>query len=378
VSVDITGVGLVTIALLLSFYATKISFDLFKDLNTHFFQYGTYAYASLSIMISGYYFPAVFSSIDYQQSVTTAQLILASFGILALAFMVHAIEYVKRSPNESIINTAFILAGGVAASRFIPGQYLVQWTGSGWQQHYGISVIGLSTLLFIFLCVVLGPVILNVIRRIREADSYKREGSLLLLGFVALLLVYGVYMIISISLGIQILPSSINYYLFMLLIAGFTVMIARLLLLYPTLFFSASYDIFELQLVSKTTNDVVYRYLFHSDDIVQDLMGIPIAQTSIKQVFNEALEKPGNVKSIRVKDIEVLVAEGERLYGMLLTHRGSTLYYRLLVKSVELYESEFSNNGDQNISEFSNIIGIYFQFAIHRKQTKMEVFEAGN
>ncbi|MFW9920856.1 MAG: hypothetical protein ACFFED_14750, partial [Candidatus Thorarchaeota archaeon] len=141
-NVDPYGIILITGALLLSLYATRISYCLYLDLKTQFFQYATYAYACVCLMVLGYYFPALFSAEDYEQFVTSGQLFMASFGLLALAFLVHAIEYVKKTPNESIINAAFILSGGLIAGRFIPSQYLVEWTGIGWQQSYGSYVVG--------------------------------------------------------------------------------------------------------------------------------------------------------------------------------------------------------------------------------------------
>ena len=72
-------------------------------------------------MIIAYLPAALFTGPEYAELVTTIQIALASFGILALALLVHAIEYVKTEPNESIINGAFLISGALIASRFFPG-----------------------------------------------------------------------------------------------------------------------------------------------------------------------------------------------------------------------------------------------------------------
>ena len=135
--------------------------------------------------------------------------------------------------------------------------------------------------------------------------------------------------------------------------ASFTGIVARLLTLYPTIFFASSSDIFEILFTERTTHDIVLRYRFHAEESVLDPMGIPIVQSSIEQVFNEALEKPGHVQRIRVEDIEVLVAEGERYHGLLLTQRGSLLSYRLLLKALQLFESSFGAGSQSRRDESS-------------------------
>ncbi len=364
-SIDTIGVLLVSSALLVSFYAVRVTFRLFKDLGTHFFRCAVCACAGVSIMISGYIFPAVLNSPSYQQIVQTGQLLLASFGVLAIAFIVEAIEYVKNEPNESLINAGFILVGGLISSRLFPGQYLVLWTGTRWQQQYGLIVAGLSVALFVFLSAELGPIIYRVWQRIRKPEKNWTYSQMLFLAFAFLFAFYGAYMISVNTLELQILPSSANYYLFLLLIAGFTGTVSRLFELYPTVFFAASHDIYEIQLVSKENQQTVYSYRFLPENSETDPLSIPIAHDSIKQVFHDALEQKGEVQSIRVENSEVLAAEGESLYGLLLTKRGSDLLRGLLMQAVRLFERSYSVSEVYRGGDFDGKIENYFQFAIH-------------
>jgi hypothetical protein len=378
VSIDPIGVVFVSSALLVSLYAVRVTFHLFRDLGTHFFRCAVCACAGVTVMISGYIFPAVLNSPSYQQMVQIGQLLLASFGVLAIAFIIEAIEYVKYEPNESLINAGFILVGGLISSRLFPGQYLVLWTGTGWQQQYGLVVAGLSVALFIFLLAELGPIVYRVWHRIRKPRKNWTYSQMLFLAFTFLFAFYGAYMISVNTLEIQLLPSSANYYLFLLLIAGFTGTVSKLFDLYPTVFFAVSHDIYEIQFVSKETQRTVYSYRFQSENLETDPLSIPIAHDSIKQVFHDTLEQKGEVQSIRVENSEILAAEGDSLYGLLLTKRGSDLLRGLLLQAVRHFEREYSVSEVYLGGDFDNTIENYFQFAIHSEHHANTRQESGS
>lgn len=366
---DPYGVSIVTICIVLGLHATRTSYGSYKELGTEFFMYATLACASLTIMIAAYFFPSLFSSAEYQDLVNTGQSILASFGLLALALLIHASEYAKE-PNDSVINGAFLISGALIASRFLPGEYQILWAGTRWVQHYGPIVIALSVLQFVFLLAVMGPLVYRVWVRIRKSEAYRAQSRILFLGFASILLLYGLYMIIINSTEFALSPISAAYYMFLVLLAGLTGTIARLLRLYPTIFFTSSHDIREIQFVSKATQNTVYRFQLHPDDSNADSLSISIAHDSIRHVFHEALDEPGEVRSIKVQDNEVLACEGDQLYGLLVTKKGSELLRRILVKSLALFEQSHNTMMYQESEDFDAIMRNYFQFAIHNHATK--------
>ena len=170
-SIDLFGLAIVSIAVVLALYTTRISFGIYKDFGTEFFKYASITFFCLSLMISGYIFPAVFSDESLQWLVLAGQVILTSFGQLAIALSIYALESTKEVQRESIINMAFLLSGLVIGIRFLPGEYQILWTGSGWRQQYGPLMIGLSVIEFIFLCFILGPLVLQIWNRIRNSKT---------------------------------------------------------------------------------------------------------------------------------------------------------------------------------------------------------------
>ncbi|MDF1539119.1 MAG: hypothetical protein P1Q69_09455, partial [Candidatus Thorarchaeota archaeon] len=155
-----------------------------------------------------------------------------------------------------------------------------------------------------------------------------------------------------------------SYFVFLILIAGAAGVLARLLRLYPTIFFASSYDILEIQFVSKATQNTMYRFLFAPENPETDSLSISIANESIRQIFHDALEKPGEVRSIKVEKYEVLGCEGTRNYGFLVTHQGSELLRRLLVKSLHEFETTVDTSQFYDDGEFNVVMKNYFQFAI--------------
>ncbi len=367
-SVDPYGVIIVIFAFVLGTHATRTTLSIYQELGTEFFKYATYACISLVLMISGYIFPALLSSTEYAGIVLSGQVFLASFGILALAFLIAASENVKESPNEWIIRGAFLLAGALIATRFRPDQYSILWTGTRWIQQYGISVIILSVFIFVYLTAVLGSVIIRVWKRIRQSEVYKTQSRVLFLGFAIVLAFYGIFTIAYNSLGTPYSSAGLGYYMFLVLLAPVAGIVARLLRLYPTIFFASTADIFEIQFVAKATQNTVYRFLFLPENPNTDSLSISIAHDSIRHVFHEALDKPGEVRSIKVEDNEVLACEGDNLYGLLVTRRGSDLLRKLLVKSLKIFEETVGTTQYYEEEEFDVIVQNYFQFAIPTEQ----------
>lgn len=361
---DALGVAIVSIALVLSLYSTRLTFLLYKDLGTEFFRYGTYALTSLSLMIGGYYFPSILVAEEYKVIVETGLLIFGSFGLLAFAFLIHALEYVKKEPNESIINIAFLLSGGLAGSRFLPGQYWIEWFQFGWQQHYGMLVLLLSVVEFIFIISTAGPTCYHVLLRIRRANSYRKEAIMLLTAFVLLFAFFGLFTITYNILVVQLTSGAMNYYLLLILISGFISVIARLLTFYPTIFFASNFDIFEILMITKVSKSVEFRHRFRQEGAISDSVGISLAQINIQQIFNEALERAGDVRSIRVENVEVQITNGEHLYGLLITRMGSAFYQRLLEKSVAIFECSYREESVEKKEEFGRIIENLFQFSV--------------
>ncbi|MHA1637176.1 MAG: hypothetical protein ACTSUB_04095, partial [Candidatus Thorarchaeota archaeon] len=337
-NVDIVGLAIVLIAVILTIYTTRVTLRIYNEFGTEFFKYASIAFFCLSLMIGGYIFPAVFSDESLQWLVFAGQVTLTSFGQLSVALAIYALENTKEVQRESIINMGFFLSGLAIGIRFLPGEYLVLWTGSGWKQQYGTIMIGLTVIEFIFLSFILGPLALKIWKRIRNSKVYKTESKFLFVSFSILLLVFGAYMIAVNSLGIGILMFSIIYYIFLIPLAGFAAIAARLLHLYPTIFFSSSHTIFEIQFVSKITRNTVYRYSFIQENPDSNEVGISTTHDTIRNVFHETLEKQGEVKSIRIQENEILACTGNKLYGLLVIRRGSELFQRLLVRSLKLFE----------------------------------------
>ncbi len=315
-------------------------------------------------MVSGYIFPAILSSEEHSSIVYGGQVSLASFGLLALAFLIVAGENLKRNQNEWVINIGFLLSGALIVSRFQMNQYTIEWTGTRWPQYYGVIVIGFSIAVFILLSAVLGPVVYRVWRRIRRSEVYKTESRILFVGFVVLFASYGIFTIVINSIGVAISAFSASYFLFLIPIAGIAGIIARLLRLCPTIFFASSYSIIEIQFVSKATQDTMYRFLFLPENPETDSISISIAHDSIRQIFHNALDRPGEVKSTKVEANEVLGCEGKNYYGFLVTKQGSELLRRLLVKALSEFESTVGTTLLYDDEDFNKAVENYFQFAI--------------
>ncbi|MCK5239746.1 MAG: hypothetical protein KAR33_09380 [Candidatus Thorarchaeota archaeon] len=362
--VDPYGITIVVITIILSTHAARTTLRIYKELGTEFFKYATFACISLVLMITGYMFPAVFNSEEYSALVLGGQVILASFGILALAFLTAATENVKETPNEWVMNGGFLLSGALIVSRFRPDQYVIQWTGTRWVQSYGTVVVILSVMMFAYLIAVLGPVVFRVSKRIRKSEVYKTQSRVLFLGFAVILVVYAVIMLVLNSIGAVFSSSSTSYFMILILLAGLSGFISRLLQLYPTIFFASRSDILEIQFVAKATQNTVYRFLFLPENPNRDSLSISIAHDSIRHVFHDALDETGEVKSIKVEENEVLACEGENLYGLLVTRRGSDLLRRLLVKSLNLFERTVNTTQYYEDDEFNAEMRNYFQFAI--------------
>jgi len=263
-----------------------------------------------------------------------------------------------------MINMGFFLSGALIGVRFIPNQYDILWTGFGWKQQYGSVMIGLSVAQFILVLVILGPLVFQIWRRIRSSDSYKAESKLLFYGFALLLLIFAIYMILVNSLGIITSSLSMTYYFFLIPLAGFVAIIGRLLRFYPTIFFASSHDIIEIQFISKSSRDIVYRFRFLPEKPDTDTLTISVAHDSIEFAFQDALNKQGDVKSIKVRENEILACEGKNHFGLLITRKGSELFHRLLVISLDLFEAFQIATEHSEKEEFDLMMKNYFQFAI--------------
>jgi len=364
VAVDPFGITIVVITIILSTHATRTTLRIYNELGTEFFKYATYACISLVLMITGYIFPALFSSEEYSALVLGGQVFLASFGLLAIAFLIAATENVKETPNEWAINGGFLVAGALIVSRFRPDQYAIQWTGTRWVQSYGTVVVILSVILIVVCIAVLGPVVYRVSKRIRKSEVYKTQSRVLFLGFTITLIIFGIVMLVLNSMGAIFSSSSASYFMFLILLAGLSGFITRLLHLYPTIFFASTYDILEIQFVAKATQNTVYRFLFLPENPNRDSLSISIAHESIRNVFHDALDETGEVKSIKVEDNEVLACEGENLYGLLVTRRSSDLLRRLLIKSLNLFEKTVNTTQYYEDDAFTAEMMNFFQFAI--------------
>jgi len=315
-------------------------------------------------MISGYFFPALFSIESDQLIVVSGQVILTSFGQLALGLLIYVLEHTKNKPSDAMINMGFFLSGALIGVRFIPNQYDILWTGFGWKQQYGSVMIGLSVAQFILVLVILGPLVFQIWRRIRSSDSYKAESKILFYSFSIMLLIFAIYMILVNSLGIITSSLSMTYYFFLIPLAGFAAIIGRLLRFYPTIFFASSHDIIEIQFISKSTRNVAYRFQFLPERPDTDVLIISVAHDSIESAFQDALNKQGEVKSIKVQENEVLACEGRDHFGLLVTRRGSELFHRLLVISLDLFEAfQIATEGSEK-EEFDLLMKNYFQFAM--------------
>jgi hypothetical protein len=378
VAVDPYGVSIVIFAFILGTHATRTTLSIYQELGTEFFKYATYACICLVLMISGYIFPALLSSDDYSVIVFAGQVFLASFGILALALLIAATEHVKDKANDWVVSVGFLLAGVLIATRFRSDQYVILWAETRWVQQYGPLVIILSVVIFVYLTAVLGPIVFRVWTRIRKSEVYKTESRILFMGFAVLLGFYGVYTIVLNSLGTAFSNFSASYYMFLILLAGAAGILGRLLRFYPTIFFASTADILEIQFVSKSTQNTVYRFLFLPERPNTDSLSISIAHDSIRHVFHEALEKSGEVKSIKVEENEVLACEGENLYGLLVTRRSTDLLRRLLIKSLRMFETTVDTGQYYEGEEFNALMRTYFQFAIPTlEEYEMEEEESG-
>ena len=119
--VDTLGLPLVIITLLFCAITSYQAFRNYRTLGTEFFKFSTLTGISLGLMTSCYLFPTLFLNPDYQNLVYTGQIVLASFGMLAIASPTYAFESVRQNPRDPLINTVFTISGGQAASRFLPG-----------------------------------------------------------------------------------------------------------------------------------------------------------------------------------------------------------------------------------------------------------------
>jgi cytochrome b subunit of formate dehydrogenase len=99
ISIDPLGFAIVLIAIVLALHTTRISFQIYNDFGTEFFKYTTIAFFCVTLMISGYIFPAVFGEESMQWLVLAGQVTLTSFGLLAIALVIYAQK--KFNGNQS-------------------------------------------------------------------------------------------------------------------------------------------------------------------------------------------------------------------------------------------------------------------------------------
>ncbi|MGY5853040.1 MAG: hypothetical protein RTU92_05690 [Candidatus Thorarchaeota archaeon] len=359
-AIDVVGLILVGTTLLVCMYTTSLIYNNYRRLGTEFFKYAALATSSLCFMLSAYFFPVLFNSEIYHDIVWNGQIFLASFGMLAIAFLVHGLEYVKKTPNDSIINGGYLIAGAVAVSRYLPDEYELLWDGVGWVQQYGLVVVLLSAAFFLYVMVVCFPVVLRVWFRIRTNPRYKRYTQSLFIGFAISLALYGFLMITGGWLFSNSIILMRSHFILMTFILLALLAIVELMKSNPTVFFASSHDIMELQFISRSSGEVIYFYNFENDRNDESPMNLSGARETIQLVFEQALPISSEIRSIIVEDTEVLSSEGQNTVALLVTKKGTLLLYNLL----KLVQLEFENSVEHTKTEFHDIVTGYFQFAL--------------
>ncbi|MGY5876664.1 MAG: hypothetical protein RTU30_13030 [Candidatus Thorarchaeota archaeon] len=359
-SVDVVGLILVGTTLLVCMYTTAIIHSNYRRLGTEFFKYAMFATSCLCFMLSAYFFPVIFNAEIYHDLVWTGQIYLASFGMLAIAFLVHGLEDVKKAPNDSIINGGYILAGAVAVSRFLPDEYDLFWDGAGWVQQYGLVLVLISAAFFLYVMIVSFPVILRVSFRIRTNQRYKRYTRGLFIGFAVSLALYGILVIAGGWLSSDSVLLMRSHFILMAFILLALLAIIELMKSNPTVFFASSHDIVELQFIDRSSGEVIYCFHFDDDRKQKSPRNLSGAHETIQVVFEQALPISGQIRSIIVEDTEVLSSEGQSTVALLVTKKGTLLLYNLL----KLIQLEFESLVEDEGQEFDDIVTGYFQFAL--------------
>ncbi|TFG14862.1 hypothetical protein EU537_02670 [Candidatus Thorarchaeota archaeon] len=372
--INLIGLILVLLGTSICVSAVIIAFNQWKRLGADLYKQLSIAFVFLSLMCIGYMFAALYNASVYQDMVLRWQIFFASFGLAFLGFMVRAFEYLKKKPEESRVNSVFILAGAVIATRFLPGQYDVVWIQNGWEQHYGMGLIVLSILLYAVTIAYTIPVFYRAWSRIKQTNRYRMwVRSLFALLFLSAALV-GAYLIASrVFHWVPDIFTSISYFLFAPFIGIVVGLTNKLLISYPTIFFVSTHDLIELQIISKDSNEMTYRFSFDEHSAKERSL-VPGAHHTIRQVFRQLLDTSEELESIRVQEGEVLVYEGEQTTGLLYTIRGSQLFKNLLKLTAEKFENDYdpSSFSEAHADDFEMYLRDVFQFALTRPEEVLE------
>jgi hypothetical protein len=373
VEFDPLGLPLVIITLLLCAITSYQAFRNYRTLGTEFFKYSTLTGISLVLMTAGYLFPTLFLNPENRNLVYTGQIVLASFGMLALACLTNAFESVRHNPRDSLINAVFAISGAQAASRFLPGQYVLTWTEKGWSLEYGLGVMITSLILLVFTVAATLPLVYRVWKRIGESRKYNSLIRFILIIFACAAIGSGLYHIVSGYYPELSQLFTLSNNLLFLIFISLAVSIAIILYVnYPTIFFASNHDILELQILDCNQENLLYCFKFQlSNETNKGPRELAGAHESIKQILQQALESEGELKRIHVQENEVLAIEGKTTYAILVTKQGSDLQYSLLRLIQREYEQRFLGEFAENIVNedfplFDSVVRKYFQFALSR------------
>jgi hypothetical protein len=367
--IDPFGFPLAVITLIISSLALVQTTIVYRKFGTETFKYMLAATICSIFMSIGFCFPVMFFEPESYEIVWTGQILFAGIGVIALGYLTSALEMIKDTPNQAIMNVIFILSGASYSVRYLPDNYVITWIGTGWKLEYGPALAVFQIILFIFTIGVGGQIFIKLVKRIHEYQKYSSLIRIFMGLFLIWIMLMGIVMVTEHSLSETMAIYPLNHQLFFLVFYNLAIILAIVLLRkHPTIFFATSTNFVEMYLMQKVNHEILYNFRFISSDVQSPILLISGLQDSLNEMLGNTNHSIGTTNIIRVRNSTVHISEGEQIFGILIAKRESELGKKLLGIAVKEFEKMYKIGEpleEGNYKDFETLIKFLFQFAIN-------------
>jgi hypothetical protein len=372
VPVDIIGIVLASIGFVATTILLYVNMYNYQKLKTGFFKTGILMTLAFFLWMSSYGVMSFFNSPEYVELVRFSAAMAATGGLTGVAFLTSSMEYLKETPNRTVMAVATYGAGLLSALHFNGDIYTVVWTGFTWSISQSLIIKVLMGIYFTILMISVLPIPIRVWIRAREVSRFDRRVRALL----ALAIISCTWALFSIVVGTFFPPifDPIFFLLrhrtsFVVYLSVFLLSMAILHEEHPTILFSSIPDLGGIHLVIRESGVPIYSFDFttRQSEIGADLFSM--AFIGIRHVLMEALNSTGKLRAISTGEHVVLVYEGDLVMGFLVTKQQSPLITKLLEITVIEFETQYKNHLDGLLKPkiflpFNQVIERNFEFSL--------------
>ncbi|MGY5879653.1 MAG: hypothetical protein RTV31_05355 [Candidatus Thorarchaeota archaeon] len=367
---DIVGLALVIISFTCGAISVRTAFKIYKTLETGFFQYLLYALVGFTMLPLGYLFQFFITDPAAVQVVTVGTLFFVVFAYISLGCIVAAVEYLKKRPNELKIDLSFLFAGIIIAERFLPAFQETTWNGSYWKMTFKFPLMITFAVFYLYVIVMTIPFLMRIWKHIREGQKFGSDVRRLFLLMIVALAYSAIALMINRGESYSNLDILVHPQGFLLFVSLGTILIYYILKESPTLFFSSTDEIIHLGIVRTKDNQPLVDYSFSkSEKEIQSFL-VTGVQSTLKTIFQEAIQSGEELKQIRTGRDIVTIAIGRNVTGFIIAIRDIEVLGPLLVHTLSEFENKFGHEilARNSIPEFDESVESIFHFAIHDSQ----------